>query len=278
MKRAILPAERLRLRGSSHVKTGLLALLMLAMAAGLALGATWFVSSGASISRDKQIWEHGVPASDGSINAKRTSKLIPWLIANYDGTVSYADTEGARYEGSIDFWTMFGGPDTDSAELRYDPAHHERFAVSWGVEASGARWRAVIVMTLLLGLLSLTMAYAGWVIVQNARGEARVAAEGDEIELDVVSCTPKVKEGKPTGTYHYVLELDVGDRRERIHRDSPWLLTCAPNDARVLGLWEPGKRASVIVIASDLAPLALSPAQRAEVNARAERARSGTPA
>ena len=274
MKRAILPAQRLRLRGGAHVKTTLLTLLMLAMAAGCALGATWFASSGMSILRDQEIWEHGAPAIDGSINAKRTSKLIPWLIANYDGTVSYTDAEGARYEGSVDFWTMFGGPDTDTAELRYDPAHHDRFAISWGVEASGARWRAVIVMVLLLGLLSPVAAYGAWAIVQNARDEARVAAEGDEIELHVVSCTPNVKDGKPTGTYHYELELEIGDRRERIHRDSPRLLTCAPSDARVLGLWQPGKRASVIVIAGDLAPLAVSPAQRAEILARADQARS----
>jgi hypothetical protein len=275
MKRTILPAHRLRLRASSHAKTVLAVLIVLGMAAGTGFGATWFISSAGTILRDQAIWERGIAAPDGSINGKRTSKLIPWLIANYDATVHYVDVEGARYEGSVDFWTMFGGPDTDNAELRYDPEHHERFALNWAVEASGARWRAVIVMTALLSLLCLTALYATWAIVQTARGEARVAAYGDEVELRVISATPTTKDGKPTGKYHYVLELGEGEHVERITRDSEWLLVCAPNDARVLGLWDPGKPASVIVLRSDLAPLAVSAADRAEINARAERARAG---
>ena len=274
MKRTILPARPLRVRASGHVKTALLLLLMVAFVVGGALGTTWFVSSSASIGRDKDIWARGIPAADGSIHAKRTSKLIPWLIANYDGTVSYVDAEGARYAGDVDFWTMFGGPDTDQAELRYDPQHHDRFAINWGVEASGARWRAVIVMTVLCALLTLAFAFGAWAILQNARGESRVAATGDEVELRVVSCKPQVKEGKPTGKYVYELELDLPDGPKRIHRESAWLLSCAPNDARVLGLWH-GNPASLILIASDLAPLVVGDAERAEINARAERARAG---
>jgi hypothetical protein len=275
MKRTILPARPLRLRGGVHMKTALLVLLMLAFTVGGALGTTWFVSSGASIGRDKDIWARGLPGADGYINAKRTSKLIPWFIANYDGKVSYADAEGARFEGDIDFWTMFGGPDTDNAELRYDPQHHEHFAINWGVEASGARWRAVIVMTLLCALMTLTFAWGAWIIVQNARNESRVAASGDEVHVRVVSATPHVKEGKPTGKYDYRLELDDGEKPRPIHRVSPWLLTCAPNDARVLGLWMPGKPGSLILITSDFAPLVVNQTERAEINARAEQARAG---
>jgi flagellar basal body-associated protein FliL len=277
MKRSILPARRLRLRASTYVTSALFVLLLLAFAAGGVLGTIWFVSSGGTILRDQDVWERGVVAQEGSIRAKRTSKLIPWLIANYDGTVDYADAEGARYQGSIEFWTMFGGPDTDNqAELRYDPQHHERFAISWGIEASGARWRAVVMMTALLVLLTLVFAYGAWVIAQNARGDARVAAEGDEVQPAVVSATPVVKEGKPTGKYQYVLELDAAVPPARVTRESTWLLTCAPNDSRVLGLWQPGKPASLILIRSDLAPLAVTAAERAEINARAEQARSRT--
>jgi hypothetical protein len=271
MKRNILPARRLRLRAGTHVKTALLLLMMIAMTVGAGLGATWFVSSGGTILRDKQIWAHGVQAQDGTIRAKRTAKLIPWLIASYDGTVRYVDAEGASFEGSIDFWTMFGGPDTDNnAELRYDPEHHERFAISWGIEASGARWRAVIVLTLLMVLLVAAFGFGAWAIWHNARAEARVAATGDEVELRVVSATPLVKDGKPTSKYRYQLELDG----KAISRESEWLLTCGPNDSRVLGLMEPGNPASVIVIRSDLAPLVVSQAERRDINARAEQARA----
>lgn len=272
MKRTILPARKLGLRAGAHTKTVLLLLFMLAFTAGMGLATTWFVSSGASIGRDKDIWARGLPA-DGTINAKRTAKLIPWLVANYDGTVRYRDAEGASYEGSIDFWTMFGGPDTDNAELRYDPQHHERFAINWGVEASGARWRAVVVMSALFALLTFAFAFGTWAVLQHARGEARVAAEGDEVELRVVSCKPIVKDGKPTGKYHHTLELDA-EPPKTIVKDSEWLLHCAPNDARVLGLWIPGKTDHVIVLRNDLEPLAVTAGERAEIMKRAERARA----
>jgi hypothetical protein len=274
VKRTILPARKLGLRAGAHARTALLIVFMLAFTAGLGLATTWFVSSGASIGRDKDIWARGLRA-DGTINAKRTAKLIPWLIANYDGTVRYTDAEGASYEGSVDFWTMFGGPDTSNAELRYDPQHHDQFAISWGVGASGARWRAVIVMSALFALLTLAFAYGTWAILQNARGEARVAAEGDEVELRVVSCTPIVKEGKPTGKYHHTLELDTGGERPKtIVKDSEWLLHCAPNDARVLGMWIPGKTDHVIVLRNDLEPLAVTATERDEIMKRAEQARA----
>jgi hypothetical protein len=274
MKRNILPSRRLRLRAGTHVKTALLLLFMVAFTSGLGLATIWFASDGRAILRDKDVWARGVPA-DGTINAKRTSKLTPWLVASYDGTVRYTDAEGAQYEGEVDFWTMFGGPDTDNAELRYDPQHHDKFAISWGVEASGARWRAVIVCSIMFAFLTLAMAFGTWAIFDNARRTARVARDGDEVELRVVSSTPIVKEGKPTGKYRHELELDIeGEAPKRVVEESPWLLSCAPNDARVLGLWLPGKLNPVIVLRSDLAPLAVSDAERADITKRAEAARA----
>lgn len=276
MTRTILPTRPLGLRAGEHAKTLGLVVLMLAFTAGLGLGTTWFVSSGASIGRDKDVWAHGVRA-DGEIKAERRSKLVPWLIASYHGTVRYADAEGASYEGTIAFWTMLGGPDTDNAEIRYDPQHHDQFAVSWGVEASGARWRAVIVMSLLLAVLTLACGFGTWAIFDRARTEVRVARDGDEVQLRVVACTPIVKQGKPTGKYRHELELDLGDgRTKRITKDATWLLRCAPNDSRVLGLWIPGKPYSLIAIDGDLAPLAVTRDERGEITRRAEAARSAT--
>jgi len=274
MTRTILPARPLGLRAGVHVRTALHVAFMLACTAGLGLATTWFVSSGGSIGRDKDIWAHGLRA-DGEIDAQRTSKLVPWIIASYHGTVRYSDAEGASYEGTIAFWTMLGGPDTDNAELRYDPQHHDQFAVSWGVEASGARWRAVIVMSVLFALLTLASGFGTWVIIGNALAEARVARVGDEVQLRVVACTPVVKEGKPTGKHRHELELDIGDgRTRRIVKEAPWLLRCGPNDSRVLGLWSPGKPHSLIVIRSDLEPLAVTQAERLEIKSRAEAART----
>lgn len=266
MKRAILPARPLRLRGGAYVKAALLALFMLALAGVAVLGTTWFVSSAATIGRDKDVWARGVPAEGGHFEGERRSKLgLAWFVASYDGTVSYTDAAGARYEGSVNFWTMFGGPDTDRTELRYDPDHPERFAISWAVEASGARWRAVVVMTLLLVLIAILCGVGAWAFIDDVRHRARIAATGDEVALRVVSADAVVREGKPTGKVRY--ELELADRQFTV--EMPSVLPCAPADAAVLGLWLPGKPRSVLVLARDLAPLAVSHAERMQVLDRA---------
>lgn len=273
MNRTILPARPLRLRAGAYMKSALLALLMLVFAGLLGLATAWVSGGARTIGRDKDVWASGVPAQDGTINGKRSSKLgLSWLIASYDFTVSYVDAEGARYEGKLEFWTMFGGPDVDEqAEVRYDPKRPERFAVSWGVEASGARWRAVIVLTALCGLTTLLFAWLAWVMVQDGRALARTAAGGDELQLRVIAETPIVKDGKATGKWRFELERDDGSgTRRTIIKEQSSVLHCAPNNARVLALWTPGQPSSIVVPTRDLAPLAVSDAERREIVGRAE--------
>jgi hypothetical protein len=286
MKRAILPARRLRLRSGFHLKHWIGMLVCLAVATALALGASWFVSSGGTILRDHRIWDRGVPAADGSIHGKRQSRIgLAWLIAGYDAEVNYTDDRGDRYEGSVTFMTMLGGPDTDNAELRYDPDHHDQFAVSWGIEASGARWCAVIVLTLLLGLLALTSVYAAWLAIRALRADARIAARGDEVELRVVSFKPVMKqpgsgEGaadrlrpESTGKWLFELEFDrEGQEPRRMTVELEWPLYCAPDNARILALSDASTE-RLIILQHDGAPLALSSADRLEVMRRAEAAR-----
>ena len=274
MKRRILPERKLRLRAGYQLKTYIGSLISLLVAVALGLGATWFVSSAGTILRDKATWEHGLAADGGTLHGKRESKIgLTWFFASYDGDVAYADETGQRFEGSFSFYTMLGGPDVDTqAELRYDRDHHDRFAVSWAVEASGARWRAVVVMTLLLGVLALTFAFLAWVLAADLRAERRMVADADEVELRVTACTPITKEGKPTGKWHHQLELvdDTGTTLREIAVISPWLLYCAPDNARVVGLWRPGNPKRVIVLERDCAPLAITAAERAAIMQRAE--------
>ena len=275
MRRSILPDRRFRLRAGEYGKTFALVAFLAALGAGLVLGASWFVSSAGTIGRDKDIWAHGIPASDGSIHGKRTSKLgLAWLLADYDAEVSYADAEGARYEGDVSFWTVLGGPDTDHAELRYDPDHHDRFAVNWAVDASGARWRAVLLMTAILGLSGAGILLGAWLIVKGQRADAQVAARGDEIALRVLSSAPVLdNKGKPTGKRTYHLELDDGTTtREltRVLRGPP--LACTPDSALVVGLWLPGDAKRVLLVEHDLSPLAVTDAERAASWERASKA------
>jgi hypothetical protein len=286
MKRAILPARPLRLRFGSQLSYWIGALVCLAVAAGLALGARWFASDGGEIRRDQRIWERGIPAADGSIDGKRRSRFgLSWFIASYEAHVTYTDDRGDRHQGELDFWTMFGGPDTDAAELRHDPEHRDQFAVSWGVDASGARWRAVVFMTVLFGLLALAFVYVAWFAVRAMRGERRIAASGDEVELRVISRAPVMKQVGPgegaaqrlvpesTGKWQFELELDRDGREpRRMTLQLAWPLYCAPDNARILALAD-ASRDRLIILQHDGAPLALSPEDRLEVMRRGEAAR-----
>jgi hypothetical protein len=274
MKRRILPARKLRLRIGYQLKTYIGSLLSLAVAVALGFGASCTVRSAGTILRDKEVWEHGIASDGGTLHGKRNSHIgLTWLYAQYRGDVSYSDETGQRFEGSFSFDTMLGGPDIDdAAELRYDRDHHDRFAVSWAVEASGARWRAVVVMTLLLGVLAVTFAFLAWVLVADLHAERRMVATADEVELRVKACTPITKEGKPTGKWHHQLELvdDTGTTIRELAVTSAWLLYCASDNARVFGLWRPGHPKRVIVLDRDCAPLAVTAAEREAIMQRAE--------
>ena len=275
MKRSILPDRRLRLRVSDHGKALLPIAILVVLGAGLLLGASWFVSSAGTIGRDKDIWACGIAASNGTVKGKRTSKIgLAWLLANYDANVSYTDAEGARYEGDFSFWTMVGGPDTNRAELRYDPNHHDRFSVNWAVDASGARWRAVLLMTTLLGLVGVVLLGGAWLVIHGQRARARVAATGDEIELRVLSSSPVLDaNGRFTGRSRYQLALDDGTTTHTLARElRTQPLYCAPNDALVVGLWSPGTPRHVLIVEHDLSPLAVTDDERNASQTRAAKA------
>lgn len=270
MKRDLLPNRPLRVKGRSRVMTIVGLVMLVGMAFGTGSCTVWFGSTGATILRDKSVWSSGLPADGGTIDFKRTSKIAPWLMADYEGTVRYSDAEGATYEGKVSYWTMFGGPDTSNVALRYDPQHHDRFALSWGVEASGARWRATIVFTLILAFLTLAALVGVWAVIMSLRAESRVAAEGDEVELRVISSSPVFAEGKPTGEQCYVLEVSELDPPKQITRNMKSLFFTTADQSRVLGLWKPGSTEDLVVLASDLTPLDLPDRERVEIMTRAQ--------
>jgi hypothetical protein len=182
--------------------------------------------------------------------------------------VRYHDDQGTWFHDTVDFATMFGGPDTAHAELRYDPKDHKRFAISWAVEATGARYRGAIVFGLGLALFAAIAAMASKMLVRFMRCFVRIGREGDEIELAVLSSSP-VDVGQPNGKQRYRLQL-AGIEPPRIFVKDSWgLLACSPDRKRAVGLWIPGDPQHVIVIEYDLTPLVVTDAERLEIANRA---------
>src|SRR5690349_7857011 len=133
MNRSILPARPLRLRFGYVITTYAFAVLMLAIGALCAYMTYEQFADVPALREGSRLWDEGVPAIDGAIHGKRTSKFgMTWFIAAYELDVSYDDAVGATHHGSRSFWTLLGGPDTDGqAELRYDAKQPDHFVTSW---------------------------------------------------------------------------------------------------------------------------------------------------
>ena len=270
MRRVRLPNRPLALRGGHQTRAYLGAAIALVIGVALALGTSCSASTALTILGDQRVWDRGVAAEHGSIRGKRTSKFgLQWFMASYDADVEYEDSAGQRYEGSLSFMTMLGGPDVSGdADLRYDPDDHGRFAVSWGVDASGARWRATIVLTLLLALCTLAFLWIAVLNVRALRAQRRRVATGDEVELLVLGCTQLMEQGKPTGKWRHELATiaDDGTPARRFSHDAPWLLYCTPDQTRVLAVGDASKPGELVILEHDGSPLVLSAAERAAIS------------
>jgi hypothetical protein len=104
---------------------------------------------------------------------------------------------------------VLGGPDTDgAAELRYDPRDPAQFVTSWEHDASGARWRAVIVLGALFTVLSIAMLLAIPLLASSARAIARCGRLGDEVRLRVVSMAMTHNDKHEPNGRRFEFELD----------------------------------------------------------------------
>jgi hypothetical protein len=168
-RRTVLPHRVLGLSTRHRVGTFFAFLLFLAAGVGFGACSTWRVLDVVHLQHEKVVWNEGVPAIDGEVKGTEHSKLgLSWLLAFDDLDVAYTTPDGRRHTGNLEFATFLGGADTDSEpELRADPAHPDDFALSWGIEASGARWRAGVILGGGSGILCVFILYA---ILSQARG------------------------------------------------------------------------------------------------------------
>ncbi len=210
MNRSVLPAHPLRLRFGYVATTYALALMMVAIGALVGYLAYDQFSDIAALRESSRLWDDGAHALDGKISGTRDSKLgLDWVIASYRLDVWYVDAAGESHTGKRAFWTMLGGPDTDDrAEIRYDAKQPDRFVTSWEHDASGARWRAVVILGLLTSLMTFVSLLAVWAIPSGARRTARCGRRGDEILARAVS-TSEQRDARGQVTHRtFVFEHD----------------------------------------------------------------------
>jgi hypothetical protein len=272
--RSILPVRPLELRAGYARKHELVALLVLLLGVGAIAGVPYLAHDITDVARDQEVWDHGVRATDESISGREHSRYgLSWLIASYDFRVSYVDDRGEKHDGVVDFATALGELDTgEETEVRYDPAHPERFAVSWAIAARGPRYRGAIALVSMSGVLGVFLIWGAWNVRRKLQRERQIAAEGLELEVRVISRQFVARRGKITGEVHYVLEIPPADGvaapRTQNHKGS-LLLECGSEGRHVLALVLPGDHKHVLLVREDLAPLVVTDAERDVAVARA---------
>jgi hypothetical protein len=275
-ERSVLPVRPLGLRMSFYLRRTAFGLFLAAFAAGSGAGAVWAISDAWSIRRDQRIWDSGTQATDGMVHGKVRSRGLRWVIAFYDLDVTYADADGARYRGPVEIATMLGSVDTDAdPEVRYDPADPDRFALSWAVDASGARWRWVVIGGALFGAIALLFAWVtrGW--IQETLAIRQCARRGREVVVRIADVLRVDDDrGRRTTKARYTLLVPAPDGAD----DQRWLeeldlargrpLFADPTEGTAHALIGPGANTRILLCDS-LYPLALTAAERREVHARA---------
>lgn len=272
--RSILPVRPLSLRAGYRWKHHLVAIFIVLSGCAMVAGAVHLGHEISDVARDQEVWDHGVRATDGSIDGRKNSRYgLSSLMASYDLRVSYVDLGGGKHDGVLELTTALGELDTSGElEIRHDPAHPERFAVSWAIASQGPRHRGAIAIVALSGLLGLFLIWGGWSIRRKLQRETQTAAEGLELEVSVVRRQFVVRRGKATGEVHYELAIPaadgVGEPRVLKHKGS-LLLEHGRDGNRVLALILPGDHKHVVLVRDDLSPLVVTEAERDAARARA---------
>jgi hypothetical protein len=282
MIRSIVPARPLQLRRSYRLKLSLVASFILLVGAAFLAGVPALFHEITDVDRDQDVWDHGVPASDGSVEGTEHSRTgLAWLIAWYEFRVTYVDDGGARHQAELELTTALGEFDgSPPIEIRYDPAHPERFALGWAVAARGPRYRGAIAIVVGCGLLGVLLVRSAWQIRRRRKREQQIASDGVELELRVVSRHLTTRRGKLTGEAHYVLEIPSADgvAAPKTHdHKGPLLFEYGGDAEHVLAMILPGDHKHVLVLQEDLAPLLVTEAERDSATACAALS-SGPPA
>jgi hypothetical protein len=283
-RRTILPHRALRLSTRHLVGAFFSGLLVLACGVGFGACSAWTIADVVHLQREKAVWARGVPA-DGEVKGTEHSKLgLSWVIAIDDLDVAYTSADGQRHTGNLEFMTFLGGPDTDAEpELRYDPAHPDDFALSWGIDGSGARWRAGVIVGGLAGIIALFILYA--VAIAGPRRQRllrQCARDGEEVIVRIADIkVVKDQKGNPTPNRIFTVvppaatggdDPPIDSEAINASKHVPLFADAAGHTA--FALYLRGKERQLILLTDGFAPLDLTDAEKAEAVRRAEARRT----
>jgi hypothetical protein len=273
----ILPSRPLRLR-RGFVIWSYFGAISLGLVGAVALVAyvVWQLGEARQIQTDQAIWDHGTPAESSSVSGRETSHNF--LLNSYELDVEYVDAQGKTHRKKAEFSSLFASVDQKTdADVRYDPANPERFALRWAIDLGGYRWAAFAFMMVAgigIGIAFLVLALGLFRRVTDARAAAE---DSQEVEIELQKVVELSQHGRPTGTsqFHYQLTTEAGKtvKRNVAFRTSKGqspLYTDAQK-TRFLALRASRAPDRPVILRNDLHPFDVSPEERAEVEKRLAR-------
>lgn len=207
MKRSTLPTRGFDihpafLRGR-RIAMGICIAILVAMC-GLAI---YFVTDIFAMRREAAIWASGQAAPDATVVGDGTVKAV---FVNYKIRVSYRAPDGS-HTGVEEFATVGAGATLNvPASLRYDAAHPDDFATSWGIESAAGRWRWILIMGGFLVFVGGVMALQLRTSRREIRRTRAVARDGDEVEAIILS-SDKITLSSGRETPHVKIKWRTGE-------------------------------------------------------------------
>lgn len=176
----------------------------------------WQATEAKRILVDQELWKTGTPAEDVRVSGRETSHNF--LLNSYHLNVVYTDAVGGEHTGPLEFDTLFESVDQKSPiDVRYDAKDPTRFALSWAVDLSRARWGSVAFLGLLMGLLGLVVIWSGRGLLRRLAAARHVGASFEELELPLVQVIEMRQYGRATGQMRYRFDVagPAGKTRKR---------------------------------------------------------------
>jgi hypothetical protein len=265
----ILPARPLRLSSKFVFKNYLGAFASLLFGLGIAVGGgIWQLGHAQDILEQKRIWQTGIQSRGAEASGKVTTRRA--IFKEYNLTVRYV-VQGRIRTGKVEFDTLAVGADTKADPIvRYDPRRPQKFALSWAVDVTGARWVSFgVFFSFLVGIGGVFV----WLFVSTLRrvSDARAcAAESDEVWLTITGVT-RDQYGNTTFKFRYTAAGESTPRDGQsvvgakmgapLYRDEQTL-------AEVLGLVSARRPARPWLLSADLYPFDVPPGEREATLAR----------
>lgn len=255
------------------------AVLFFVTGTALALGApAWQAFEARKIRADQSLWNRGLEAAHGQVRGSGTTHNF--ILSSYELDVDYVDGTGAAHRGRAEFNLLFTSlADRAPAEVRYDPQAPDRFALSWAVENSEARWASVAFLGIAGLVMGLVLIHLGRETLRRLAEARQAVLDSEDIEIELAGTVRAKQYGRSTGviTYQYVVSDASGKLKKRKvsfnRRKKHTPIFLDPEKTRVLAVRPRQAADRPIVLRSDFYPFDLREGARQTALARLARAR-----